>query len=452
MRKKLVSANPRLNETGFSGYEDLCTILQRDPLQTVGCQKAHIGQICILIEYLANMGLPLVVIHRTLSAKMGQLARQFPVITLTGPRQSGKSTLVRTVFPDLPYVLLEDPDIRSLAQTDPRGFLANYANGAIFDEVQRVPDLFAYLQGIVDRQTATRPFILTGSQNFLLLETINQSLAGRTAVLRLLPLSYAERVAGGRLPATMDALLFEGGYPRLVTNRLDPADFFPGYVQTYLERDVRSIKNISDLSAFTRFLRLCAGRIGSALNLSSLASDCSISVNTAKAWISVLEASYVIYLLPPYYENFSKRLIKSPKLFFYDTGLVCSLLGLRRADLVESFYMRGNLFENLVVSEVLKHFYNGGQAASCYYWQDKTGREVDLLIEADQGLLAVEVKAGMTLTMNHFDQLTYWNKLSGNPASKSYVVYGGPLRQVTTSGTFIPLADLANLLSGETPA
>ena len=242
-------------------------------------------------------------IERQLTDKLKQLASQYPVVTLTGPRQSGKSTLVQAVFPDLPYVLLEDPDVRMLAQTDPRGFLINYSNGAIFDEVQRVPDLFSYLQGIVDKQTATRPFILTGSQNFLLLDQINQSLAGRTAVLRLLPLSYAERKSGGFIPETIDELLLQGSYPRLVTRQLDPADFFPNYIQTYLERDVRSLKNIADLSTFTRFLRLCAGRIGSALNLSSLASDCGVSVNTAKAWLSVLEASYVIYLLPPYHEN-----------------------------------------------------------------------------------------------------------------------------------------------------
>ncbi len=385
-------------------------------------------------------------LDRQLTTKLQRLARQYPVVTLTGPRQSGKSTLVQTVFPELPYVLLEDPDVRELAISDPRGFLANYTNGAIFDEVQRVPELFSYLQGIVDKQTANRPFILTGSQNFLLLDQISQSLAGRTAVLRLLPLSYPERKAGNVLPETVNELLFTGSYPRLVTKGLDPTDFYPGYIQTYLERDVRSLKNITDLSTFTRFLRLCAGRIGSALNLSSLASDVGVSVNTAKSWLSVLEASYVVYLLPPYYDNFSKRLIKSPKLYFYDTGLVCSLLGLRRADLVETFYMRGNLFENLVVSEVLKHYYHRGQQAPCYYWQDKTGREVDLLIDTDTGLLPLEIKSGMTLNADYFDQLTYWNKLSGNSAANSYAVYGGAIQQSTSQGTFVPLSGLEGLL------
>ncbi len=265
-------------------------------------------------------------------------------------------------------------------------------------------------------------------------------------MLRLLPLSYPERKAGNVLPETVNELLFAGSYPLLVTKGLDPTDFYPGYIQTYLERDVRSLKNITDLSTFTRFLRLCAGRIGSALNLSSLASDVGVSVNTAKSWLSVLEASYVVYLLPPYYDNFSKRLIKSPKLYFYDTGLVCSLLGLRRADLVETFYMRGNLFENLVVSEVLKHYYHRGQQAPCYYWQDKTGREVDLLIDTDTGLLPLEIKSGMTLNADYFDQLTYWNKLSGNSAANSYAVYGGAIQQSTSQGTFVPLSGLEGLL------
>ncbi len=239
-------------------------------------------------------------IPRFIMPKLLQLAQALPVITLTGPRQSGKSTLVRAAFPALPYVSLEDPDMRQLARQDPRRFLAAHAQGAIFDEVQRVPELFSYLQGVVDQQPPpAAPYVLTGSQNFLLLDAIGQSLAGRTAVLRLLPLSCAELRAASQLPAGIDAIIWHGGYPRLSQPQLSPADFYPSYIQTYLERDVRSILNISDLSTFTRFVRLCAGRIGSALNLSSLASDCGVAVNTAKAWLSVLEASYVVYLLPP---------------------------------------------------------------------------------------------------------------------------------------------------------
>ena len=321
-------------------------------------------------------------IPRHLAPTLRRVAQAFPVITLTGPRQSGKSTLVRAEFGHLPYVSLEDPDVRALAQLDPRRFLTAYPQGAVFDEVQRVPDLFSYLQGVVDRQPPpAAPYVLTGSQNFLLLDAINQTLAGRTAVLRLLPFSCAELRDVGRLVEDVDEILWRGGYPRLLQPLFSPTDFYPSYIQTYLERDVRSILNISDLSSFARFLRLCAGRIGSPLNLTSLATDCGIAVNTAKAWVSVLEASYVLYLLPPHYANFSKRLTKAPKLYFYDTGLACSLLGIRESAQVASHYLRGGLFENLVLTEILKHYDAQGQVAPVYFWQDKTGREIDFVLE-----------------------------------------------------------------------
>ena len=387
-------------------------------------------------------------IERILGEKLRHLASQYSVVTLTGPRQSGKSTLVRSLFPELPYLPLEDPDVRLLAQADPRGFLANYADGAIFDEVQQVPELFSYLQGVVDAGHHRQPYILTGSQNFLLMDKISQTLAGRTAVLRLLPLSLPELQAAGKVPDSVEELLFQGGYPRLINRRLDPADFFPAYIQTYLERDVRSLKNIVDLSAFSRFLRLCAGRAGNLLNLSALANDCGIAVNTAKAWLSVLEASYVVFLLEPYHKSFNKRIIKSPKLFFYDTGLVCSLLGLRRADLVETYYMRGALFENWVVSEVAKHFTNRGQRPPIYFWQDKTGREVDLLVETNGKLIPIEIKAGQTMRPDYFDQLAYWNELSGNSSQNSFVVYGGSKRLSTKLGTYTPIADIGSILEG----
>ncbi len=386
-------------------------------------------------------------ISRQLTPRLLQLAQAFPIITLTGPRQSGKSTLVRAVFPELPYLSLEDPDVRELARQDPRRFLAAYPQGAVFDEVQRMPDLFSYLQGIVDRQPPpAAPYVLTGSQNFLLLDAISQSLAGRTAVLRLLPLSCAELRAAGQLPANPDEIIWRGGYPRLLKPQLSPADFYPSYIQTYLERDVRSILNISDLSAFTRFLRLCAGRIGSPLNLSSLASDCGVAVNTAKAWVSVLEASYVLYLLPPHHANFSKRLIKSPKLYFYDTGLACSLLGIRESAQVASHYLRGGLFENLVLTEILKHYDALGQVAPVYFWQDKTGREVDFLLDQPAGLLALEVKAGLTMSTDYFRQLDYWRGLSGVSAERAYVLYAGATTLPTAHGTLLKLADLATIL------
>ena len=387
-------------------------------------------------------------IQRAITFKLQQLAQAFPVLMLNGPRQSGKYTLVRAVFEGLPYTSLEDPDVRELAQADPRRFLAAYPQGAVLDEVQRVPELFSYLQGIVDaRPAGAAPFVLTGSQNFLLLDAIGQSLAGRTAVLRLLPLSYAELRVAGQLPPSLAATLLQGGYPRLTQVALAPADFYPSYLQTYLERDVRSIQNVTDLSTFTRFVRLCAGRIGSVLNLSSLASDCGVAVNTAKAWLSVLEASYVVYLLPPHHQNFSKRLIKSPKLYFYDTGVACSLLGLRTASQVETHYLWGSLFENLLVTEILKHYDARGQAAPLYFWQDKTGREVDLLLELPGGeLLALEVKAGFTLSADYFRQLSYWRGLSGTPAERACVVYAGDTRRDTAQGTYLPWLELPGYL------
>ncbi|MCY7356675.1 MAG: ATP-binding protein [Rudanella sp.] len=385
-------------------------------------------------------------IERDLTPKLLQVAKQYPIVTLTGPRQSGKSTLVRALFGDLPYVLLEDPDIRLLAQTDPRGFLANYPDGAIFDEVQRVPDLFSYLQGIVDQGQHTRPYILTGSQNFLLMEQIGQTLAGRTAVLRLLPFNYAEISRANPTPQSLNELIINGGYPRLIDRQIDPADFFPAYIQTYLERDVRTLKGILDLSAFNRFLRLCAGRVANLLNLSALANDCGIAVNTVKSWLSVLEASYVVFFLEPYHQSFNKRIMKSPKLFFYDTGLVCSLLGLRRADLIETYYMRGSLFENWVVSDVFKHFTNRGQVPPLYFWQDKTGREIDLLVDKNGRLLPIEIKAGQTLRTDYFDQFTYWNTLTGNTPDNSYVVYGGGNQLTTSRGTYVPIANIGKLL------
>ncbi len=286
-------------------------------------------------------------IARTLLPKLLSQARAFPVVTLTGPRQSGKTTLVRAAFPDMPYVSLEAPDMRQFALSDPRGFLANYPGGVILDEVQHVPDLFSYIQVIVDENRQAR-FILTGSSNFLLMERISQSLAGRTAVLTLLPFSFEELPPG---PEAYEERIFCGGYPPLYDRGLTPTDFYPAYIQTYVEKDVRLLKNIGDLNAFIQFTQLCAGRIGQPINYASLASDAGISPNTAKSWLSVLEAAYVLYRLQPFYRNFNKRLIKSPKLYFYDTGLACSLLGIRSAEQVGLHYLKGALFENLIISE-----------------------------------------------------------------------------------------------------
>ncbi|MCU0596894.1 MAG: ATP-binding protein, partial [Desulfobacterota bacterium] len=315
-------------------------------------------------------------IRRTLEKKLKELARSFSVVTVTGPRQSGKTTLVRSAFPQMSYVSLEDLDSREFAEDDPRGFLATYEKGAVIDEAQRVPALFSYIQGKVDEANRPGMYVLSGSQNFLLHERISQSLAGRVGILNLLPLSIEElgRQAGKR--SRYEDFLFSGFYPRLYDRPVAPLDWYPAYIQTYVERDLRLIKNVTDLASFQRFIRLCAGRIGQILNLSSLAIDCGISHNTAKSWLSVLEASFILYLLKPHYRNFSKRLIKMPKLYFVDPGLACFLLGISSPGEVDSHHLKGGLFESMIVSELLKYRLHRGFQPGCYLWRDKTGHEV----------------------------------------------------------------------------
>jgi predicted AAA+ superfamily ATPase len=326
----------------------------------------------------------LMIIKRVLENKLKQLRSKFPVISLTGPRQSGKTTLVKYAFDDMDYVSLEDPDTREFAQTDPRGFLAGYTKGVIIDEAQRVPDLFSYIQTIIDTHNKPGMFILTGSQNFLLDENISQTLSGRVAVLNLLPFSL-EELAGTSFDLTLSdypRALFKGFYPRIYDFDLDPRDWYPGYVQTYLERDVRQIKNITDLGIFRRFMRLCAGRTGQILNLSSLAVDCGISHNTVKSWLSLLETSYIIFLLKPHFKNFRKRLVKMPKLYFFDPGLTCYLLGIENEKQVDTHFLKGSLLESVVIAEFFKYRLNRGREPNCYYWRDKTGHEIDGILES----------------------------------------------------------------------
>jgi predicted AAA+ superfamily ATPase len=372
-------------------------------------------------------------IERTLTAKLIALAHKFQVVTLTGPRQSGKTTLVRAAFPTLPYVSLEDPDIRQVALTDPRGFLSNYPAGAILDEIQNTPDLFSYIQTLVDENRQVQ-FILTGSSNFLLMEKINQTLAGRTAVLHLLPFSFTELKPGEE---PYESLIFKGQYPRIYDRDIAPTDFYPAYIQTYIERDVRLIKNIGDINAFIQFIRLCAGRIGQLLNHTSLASDAGISPNTAKAWISVLESSYILYRLQPYHRNFSKRLVKSPKLYFYDTGVACSLLGIRSENQVNLHYMKGALFENLIINEFIKRNFHRGENRQPYFWQDSHGKEIDCLLVNGEEATPVEIKSGKTMSASYFDSLKYWRRLVSLTEDQGYVVYGGDQSMQTSAGVFI---------------
>ena len=387
-------------------------------------------------------------IQREIAAKAQLLSTKFPIVALTGPRQSGKSTLVKNLFSGKPYISLEDPDIQLLAQNDPRGFLSNYPNGAILDEIQRVPSLFSYIQTIVDAEDKTGLFILSGSQNFLLMQNISQSLAGRVALLKLLPFSYAELQATQYKDSSIDEWLFKGFYPRIYDKNIEPEDYYPNYIRTYLERDVRSLKNINDLSLFNRFMKLCAARVGTVLNYASLANDVGVAVNTIKAWMSVLEASYVVYLLQPYHQNYNKRLIKSPKIYFYDTGLACALLNIQTTEQVSTHYLRGSLFENLIVSEVLKHFYNQGKEAPCYFWQDQVGKEIDLIVEMPTAVKAFEIKSSMTLNTTFFKNLTYWKGLvTPETQVETHVIYAGNQAFKTGDGHFLRLEDVKNYLS-----
>jgi predicted AAA+ superfamily ATPase len=377
-------------------------------------------------------------IERTLASKVTSLAQKFQVITLTGPRQSGKTTLVRATFPDLPYVSLEEPDIRQIALTDPRGFLSNYPNGVILDEIQNTPELFSYIQRIVDENRQIQ-FILTGSSNFLLMEKISQTLAGRTAVLHLLPFSLQELEP---LADSYENLIFKGQYPRIYDRTIPPPDFYPSYIQTYVDRDVRMIKNIGDINAFIQFTQLCAGRIGQLLNYASLANDAGISPNTAKSWLSILESSYILYRLQPYHRNFNKRLVKSPKLYFYDTGVACSLLGIREQEQINLHYMKGSLFENLILNEFIKRSFNRGENRQPYYWQDNHGKEIDCLLVNGEKVTAIEIKSGKTISISYFENLNYWRSLTTLPENQEYVVYGGDQSMQTSAGTLISWKDL----------
>lgn len=382
-------------------------------------------------------------IPRAIQEKIRQLAAKFPVVSVTGPRQSGKTTLIRAMFPDYHYESLENPDTRIFAVSDPRRFLDK--EKMIIDEIQRVPELFSYIQSITDEKNKSGQFIISGSQSFLLNQHISQSLAGRVAVFNLLPLSLVELQQQQLLPGNWEELIFKGFYPRLYDRNLEPADFYPNYIQTYLERDVRLLQNIHDQTLFIRFLKLCAGRTGQLLNLNSLANDCGISPNTAKSWISVMEASFIIFRLEPHYRNFNKRIIKSPKLYFIDTGLAVSLLGLQSESQLSSHYLRGALFENLILSEFLKSRFNRGLRNNCFFWRDNKGIEIDCIVENGDRLTPVEIKSGTSFDKDFFKNLTYWNRLSGNPDENAYVVYGGDMRRDTKSGVLLGWRELSGI-------
>ncbi len=376
-------------------------------------------------------------IERHIAPHLSQLAGRFPVVTLTGPRQSGKTTLARALFPGLPYVSLEDPDVRRFARDDPRGFLATHAGGALLDEIQRVPELPSYLQAMVDENASPGRFILTGSQQFELMTQVSQSLAGRTGLLRLLPFTLAEalranpRAMQGGLPA----VLLAGFYPRIHDRQLDPSQALADYFATYVERDLRQLAAVHDLQRFERFVRLCAGRTGQLLNLTSLGNDAGVSHATARQWIDLLQTSYIVHLLPPWFVNAGKRLVKAPKLYFVDVGLACWLLGLREPAQVARDPLWGALVENFVIMEALKDRYNQGDAGPLYFYRDFAGNEVDLLMPVGRQFHGVEVKAGATIHADAFRGLDAFDRHHPGLLVSGTVVTGGSRSELRSRWT-----------------
>jgi predicted AAA+ superfamily ATPase len=385
-------------------------------------------------------------IERLLQPRLLDLATRYPVLTLTGPRQSGKTTLSRMAFPHLPYVSLENPAQREFAQEDPVAFLARYGEGAVIDEVQRVPQIFSYLQGMVDEDPRPGRFLLTGSQNLTLVDAVTQSLAGRTTLTELLPLSLEETRRFPNPPTDLDMLLWQGGYPRIYERSLPAHEWLTDYIATYVERDVRQLIKVGDLLLFQTFLRLCAGRTGQILNLSSLANDCGISQPTARSWLSVLEASYIVFRLPPFFANLGKRLIKSPKLYFYDSGLAATLLNVESPGQLESHPLRGALFETWVVAEIAKAHLHRGHRPRLSFYRDSGGLEIDLVLERGTDLVLVEVKSAQTPSGRYFDTFERLTAaLGGQEAphiARQVVVYGGDESQTRSRGELLAWRDL----------
>ncbi len=380
-------------------------------------------------------------IGRKLTLSLKKAASQYPVVTLTGPRESGKTTLVQAAFSRHDYVSLEDPEQRSLALDDPRSFLDQFSRPVIFDEAQRAPELFSYIQTIVDAENRPGRFILTGSQNFLLVRTISQTLAGRCAIHHLLPFSLSELSGwpdldvdqiGRRIPTARNQpaqepfeTLFTGFYPRIHDMKLDPQDWLKNYTQTYLQRDVRDLINVGDLETFRRFMALCAGRCGQLLNLVSLGADCGITHTTARRWLSVLEASFIVTLLRPHHQNFNKRLIKSPKLYFLDTGLLCYLLKIRKPEDLRFHGYRGSIFENYVIAEFYKKALHAGKEADLFFWRDSSGHEIDLILDEGEKAIPVEIKSGQTVAKDFFKGIDYYRKISGDGSMPAALIYAG---------------------------
>lgn len=358
-----------------------------------------------------------------MAAVIEEAAKYFPVITLTGPRQSGKSTLLRHIFHDVPYFSMEDPDLRQMVGFDAKGFLAQFHEGVIIDEVQHVPELLSYIQGIVDENPG-RKFYLTGSSQFSLLHTVSQSLAGRSAVFELLPLSLSE-ISQLDMENTVDDIIFKGFYPAIWSGKNIPKLLYPNYVKTYVERDVRNILAVKDLDVFQRFVKLCAARIGSVFNASELSNELGVAVNTINSWLSVLQASYLIYLMPPFFTNTRKRLTKSPKIYFTDCGLAAYLLDIDLPEMLNRDKMRGHLFENMVIMDYMKRVYNEGKNGGLYYYRDSNGNEVDLLVKSGSTYDCYEIKSSSTFHPDFMKGLKNFEKAFPDLVRQKSVIYAG---------------------------
>ena len=364
---------------------------------------------------------------RQLETAFIQACTRFKGVAVIGPRQSGKTTLVRALCADRPYVSLEEPDIRDFACSDPRRFLAAYPDGAVLDEVQRVPDLLSYLQGILDAETRPGRWILTGSQSFALAPGIRQSLAGRVAILRLLPFSLGELQAAGALPPSLDAVLLTGGYPPIYDQGHEPGPWLDAYIQTYVDRDIRDLVNVRDLQLFRRFVRLCAARVGCQFNQSELGQAVGITQPTARAWFDCLETSFITLRLQSWHRNLGKRITKTPKLYFTDVGLAARLQGIRSAEQLALHPARGALFENLVVVEALKAAWHRGEDSCGWYWRDRSGTEIDLILERGEHVLPIECKSGATIASDWDTRLQQWS--SGLTSDEPWLIYGGDTTQ-----------------------
>jgi len=364
-------------------------------------------------------------IPRLATSTLTRLAKGFPVIALTGPRQSGKTTLAKHVFPNKTYVSLENPEELEFAQKDPKRFLARFKEGAILDEVQRCPSLLSWIQGLVDERSRMGDFVLTGSSQFELVAGITQSLAGRVGRVELLPLSIQELAQAHQLPSQLNTCLLQGGYPSIYDRQVSPQDWFSNYIATYIERDVRQLIAVRDLTLFQRFVKMCAARSGQILNLAALGADCGLSASTAREWLSVLEASYLVTRIQPYYQNFGKRLVKTPKLYFLDVGLMAWLIGIRDTVTLDTHVSRGALFETFVVSELIKRQYNQGQNADLYFWRDSVGNEIDLLLDTPQGLQAIEIKSGSTFASDWIKGFKVWKRNTQVNTLIPRIIYGG---------------------------